>query len=152
MPSRRSVLAFGMLCLWASAPGAARAAPDDAAYRRNWFQCAAAMALLARRDGFDPMHPTAEAKRALAQATDRLEAGVSAMMRAIPPADSAAMHVVMLPRLQEVVAAARDMLAALDVDDLANTIAAMHWLDDALDEANRTLNAQRRGELSVPEH
>lgn len=142
VPRRRVLFATvsALLCVAYLVPAAAQNR-DDATlqYRANWFKCISAMQVLALRKNFNPRNPSPASVVDLNKAADRLETAVSALMAAMPPADSVPEHVTMIPRFQEVVAASRDMLSAAKEHDPNATEAAMLWLDEALNEADRTL-------------
>ena len=124
----------------AAGAGLAQTASAEAElqYRTLWFQCVSSMQVLALRPGLNARHPTADSVAGLLAATDSLETAVSGLMRSLPPADSTTAHVTMLPRLQEIVAAARDAIDAIQRKDAAAEEASLQWLDDALRDANAT--------------
>lgn len=97
------------------------------------------MQQLAARQGFDPTSPSTASIAELKTAADRLETSVSKLMTTLPDTDAVRLHVAMLPHLQEVVAAARDVIDVAESRDEAAQEAALAWLDEALLRANAEL-------------
>jgi len=80
----------------------------------------------------DADKPDPKAVKALTDATDRLERATSMLLRAVPPAEDTRLHVTALPRVIEIVGAAREALHVLEGKDNAQIATSLEWLDNSL--------------------
>ncbi len=81
----------------------------------------------------DADNPDPKAVKALTDATDRLEQATSTLLLlAVPPAENSRLHVTALPRVIEIVGAAREALHVLEGKDNAEIATSLEWLDNSL--------------------
>lgn len=137
-------------CFWLLialvAAGGARAQEEDpeTAYARLWMQAAAGVMAISARTTLDPDKPDATRVRELQQATDRLENAVSGMLKVLPRGEEQRAHAIMVPRLLEVVGAAREVLHSIEIRDRAKVAADLDWLDEAIAQVRTALARANR--------
>jgi len=102
-------------------------------YHFAWLQVTSAIGEISRATlVLDADKPDPKAVQALTDATDRLEEATTTLLRAVPPADNTRLHVTALPRVIEIVGAAREALHVLEGKDNAEIATSLEWLDNSL--------------------
>jgi hypothetical protein len=137
-------LLFFIAVMGASAAEPAPRPNPVADYHFAWLQVTSAIGEISRTTlVLDADKPDAKAVKALTDATDRLEAATSTLIRIVPPAENTRLHVTALPRVIEIVGAARETLHVLEGKDNAEIATSLEWLDNSLlqlQKAVRTAN------------
>jgi hypothetical protein len=113
-------------------------------YDVHWLEVTSAIGDISKATmALDPDKTDSANVKLLTDATDQLESATSSLMRVIPPADNGHLHV-LLPRLIEIVGASHEVLHSIDEKDSAQEAANIGWLDHALLELQKSLNATTR--------
>ena len=129
--------ALACLLFFMAATGACAAEaaprPNPVDYHFAWLEVTSAIGEISRTTlVLDADKPDPKAVKSLADATDRLENATSAILRTVPPAEDSRLHVTALPRVIEIVGAAREALHVLEGKDNAEIATSLEWLDNSL--------------------
>ena len=140
---------LGVVVFASAGPGVSAELParlDPVAdYYVQWLEVTSAIGDISKSTlALDADQPDPAVVKRLADAANRLEDAGSTLMRAVPPEDNARMHVIALPRVLEIVGAARELLHVIDGKDAAETAASLEWLDNALMQLQKAVRAAAR--------
>lgn len=134
-----------MLLLAASAVAQTRpqTTAPGIAHAKLWLESVAGAMAVLEHGTLDPERPDPARVAALRQATDDLEKAVTGLLRTIPPESATAIHIAALPRLFEIVDAARETLSLIEGKDAAEIASGLDWLHDTVADYHRTITRFR---------
>lgn len=150
----RGIVAGILLWVWGGAVLWAQSEKSDpkAEYGVRWFEITVAVADLAKASrSLNATAPDEAIVKAFHDATDRLENGASALLRSVPPKDSAQLHAAAMPCVIEIVGAAREVIQAVEARKPAEIAANLDWLQDALQQLRRALKRTVEEAAKAPE-